>query len=296
MLMALMVLVGFGILFMYASDDMSKPASRSIESIIAEQNREITNQATHLEELKNVLSKLPERVALKKALVEKNQSIKTAQEKISALKTNVESNQAEIAAEVAKLEGYKDKYRAHVRGKAKGQAMDTLTTRNGTVYKNVNIREVTPIGIQIRHDEGHKRIAFEELSDELVDYYQYDSKQKEKALKQEMEARANHEAEAAHANVKASEQLAQQQAMSAEARKEDIQKQIVIKESQMRQIRGAIRDLQAQQRRAGDEAKAAKSSGKLYMSRKNTFEADIQSRRSQIEQLTAEVSQLQSSL
>ncbi|NJM38991.1 MAG: hypothetical protein HC845_14640 [Akkermansiaceae bacterium] len=219
MLMALLVLVGFGILFMYASDDMAKAPSRSIESVISEQKDNINHHTVHLEEQHKMLAKLPERIALEKVLSDKNEAIKMTQEKLTALKANLESVKSEIATGESKFLAYKDEYRAYARNQAKGQIMETLTTRNGTIYKNVNIREVTAIGIQIRHDEGHKRISFEELSDELIDHYQYDPSQKEQALKQEMETRAKHDAEVALANTKSSELQAQQQALNAEAEK-----------------------------------------------------------------------------
>jgi chromosome segregation ATPase len=295
MLMALMVLVGFGILFMYASGDMARPASQSIEFIVAEQSKEIQSNSMHLEALKKVLSKLPERDAMKNSLTEKKQSIKTGQEKIANLKSNVQSKQAEIAVEEAKLETYKNEYRAHVRNKAKGQTMETLTTRNGSVYKNVNIREVTAVGLQIRHDDGLKRIQFEELSDELMDYYQYDPNQKQKALQKEEETRTLHEAEVAQAQAINSEQLAQQQSLDAERKNKETQRQIVERESRMSQIRSEIQNLKEQKRRAKGEASAAKSGGKLYIDRRVNYDADIQFKQSQIEQLAAEISQLKNS-
>ncbi len=48
---------------------------------------------------------------------------------------------------------YKDEYRAYARGKAKGETIETLETLTGVIYHNAIIREVTAIGIQIRHDE-----------------------------------------------------------------------------------------------------------------------------------------------
>jgi hypothetical protein len=131
------------------------------------------------------------------------------------------------------FEAYKDQYRAYVRGKAIGESMAVLETRGGTIYKNINIREVTAVGIQIRHDDGQKRIPFEDLPEALKERFQFDPQQKVAAIAKEESDRSEHEAAAAASDLVSSQQLAVQADKNAEIQRAKVARSIAINQARI---------------------------------------------------------------
>jgi hypothetical protein len=82
-----------------------------------------------------------------------------------------------------------------------GQVIAKLETLKGDVYENVTIREVSPIGIAIRHDAGSRRVPFEELPLEMQRQFLFDPKEKEKALADEHAVQNAHLAQVEAAKV-----------------------------------------------------------------------------------------------
>ena len=144
------------------------------------------------------------------------------------LSGKVESSMAEVNRQKTAFEAYKDQYRAYIRGKAIGESMAVLETRGGTIYKNVNIREVTAVGIQIRHDDGQKRIPFEDLPEALKERFQFDPQQKVAAIAKEESDRSEHEAAAAASDLVSSQQLAVQADKNAEIQRAKVARSIAI--------------------------------------------------------------------
>lgn len=183
LLMALVVLGGLGYLFMYAMDDGSE--AQSIETEIAQQGRDIEGYKASLAQGAVALEKAEARLADVKELARLKRANQFLQENIANLKKGIAAGEADIASRNGEFEAYKDEYRAFAWAKAKDETLESLTTLAGEVYKNVNIREVTAVGIEIRHAEGHKRIPYEELPVALKDRFQFDPKLKEKAVAEE---------------------------------------------------------------------------------------------------------------
>ena len=192
MVMALVVLLGFGLLFMYASDETER-AGQSIESVIAHQGKDIESQKATIIFERQKLDQAPARVANAKELARIKRESQALTDNSANFKTRIEAAKAELALRLKALADYKDEYRAYARGKAKGETLDKLETLTGAVYNSVLIREVTAIGIQIRHADGQKRILFEDLPEAMKDRFQYDPKQKEQAMAEEAASRDVHE-------------------------------------------------------------------------------------------------------
>ncbi len=184
-LLALVVMAIFVMLFVFAFDDRFQGGGQSIESVIKQQAREIDSYTYDIAEHQKILSEFPILIRNSKELESQKRENDILGARIHELHQKVGSAKADLAESIATLEGYKDQYRAFVRGKAKGEVIESLEIQGGIVYKNVSIREVTPIGIQIRHEAGHKRIAYEYLPEAMQDYFQFDSKQKAEAIANE---------------------------------------------------------------------------------------------------------------
>lgn len=211
MVMALFVLLGFGVLFLFAMDEGLQGGERSIESVIAQQARDIESIQNQADAGQKTLALAPARLKTAKDLSRLAHANEAGRGNIEVLGKTLAAGKAELARRTEAFAVYKDQYRAHVRGKAKGQTLETLQTKSGAVYKNVNIREVTAVGIQIRHEEGQKRIPFEELPEAMKDHFQFDPQQKAAAIVKEQANWNEHEA-AVSASDSASELLAAEQA------------------------------------------------------------------------------------
>ena len=243
-LMALAVMAIFVMFFVFAVDDRFQGGGQTIESVIAQQAHDSDFIKSGIAEGRQTLSGVPALMVNSKELGRLKRENESLEGRIVALGANVELGKAELARRYEAFEDYKDQYRAFVRGKAKGESLATLETQSGTIYKNVNIREVTAIGIQIRHDDGQKRIPFEELPEAMKDYYQFDPQQKVAAVAKEQATWNEHEAAVSVANLDSNRRLEGQAAKDAEAAREKLTRAIAIKISRTGSLSEEIQSLE----------------------------------------------------
>lgn len=286
MLLALVVLLGFGVLFMFASDEGLQGADQSIESIIAHQAKEIENLKGSISHGEKELAKGPALLAMSRELSGIKTENRIREGGIDSLKKGVVAANERIASKIGEIEAYKDEYRALVRGKAKGQTMDRLETRKGGVYENVTIREVTAIGIQIMHDGGQKRIPFEELPVAMQDYYQFDPNQKAAAVAKETATRNEHEAAVSVATAAADQQAMALKQKEAEAAREKAIRAIAMKESRIESLKDEIENLE----------EAIPKENLKSISRAPQMRAQLAAKQHEKAALQADVSRLQNGL
>ena len=243
MLLALLVLAGFGCLFLFAFDSRFAGGGQTIESVIAQQTREIDRLEIASENKRAALARVEATKAAGKELSELRRENNFRKVRSEALKREVAEAESQIELTAANFEKYKDDYRAFVRGNATGQVLERLETSDGRVYKNVTIREVTAIGMQIRHADGFKRIPFEDLDQELQDRFQFDLKQKEEAVAREKAARARHETAVFATREKVAELEAEKRRKEAEAEQEEARRTITLLESRVASLSREIDSL-----------------------------------------------------
>lgn len=295
MVMALIVLLGFGLLFMYASDETER-TGQSIESVIAGQAKDIESQKSSIIFQGQKLGQAPARVANAKELAKFKRENQTLKGSSTDLQSRVEAGKAEVALRVKALADYKDEYRAYARGKAKGETLDKLETLTGAVYNSVLIREVTAIGIQIRHADGQKRILFEDLPEAMKDRFQYDPKQKEQAMAEEAASRDVHEAAVAVADDLAGQKMDAQKGKDAEEAKAKLRQDIAVKEGLVDSIKEEIKGLEAEVDRASADAAAARAAGRMHLNKSGSISSNIRSKQSRISALQAELAQMRGRL
>jgi chromosome segregation ATPase len=296
MVMALIVLLGFGLLFMFAFDEGFQGAEQSIESVIKNQARDIENYKTEIPKGRQRLAEAPGRIAISKELARLKHENTALQQKIAGLKESVTGAKAGLTKSGETFEAYKDQYRAFVRGKAKGTAMEQLETVTGAIYKNVSIREVTAVGIQIRHDDGQKRIPFEELPDEMKDYYQFDPNQKESALASESAHRDQLDAAVAVVNERVDQEMAVQREKDAALAKDKLRNEIAAKEAQLVTVKSDIEGLERDIERAADEAAAARAAGRMVLNKSGSLNSKMRTKRNRLSQLQSEILQMKARL
>ena len=244
MLLALVVLVGFGVLFVFAFDEGLQGKPQTLKSVIAGQVLEIDRLKESLDHSAKQLEMAPGRLAAAKNLRELGRENGDRGAMIESLNQGISKYSDEIAAKMETFEAYKNEYRAFVRGNAKDQKMDQLETSGGNVYKNVAIREVTAVGMQIRHDGGFRRIPFEELPEEIRDFYQFDPDQKAAELAKELETRNLHEDAVSVAKDAAKEKAEEQRERMKEAERAETIRSIAVGEAKLKTLGDQIKALE----------------------------------------------------
>jgi hypothetical protein len=294
MVMALIVVLGFGFLSMFALDDGLQGEDFSIEAVIRSQAKDVVSIEGQIAAGEKSLALAPSRLASAKDLSRTAGDNQRLEQRIVSLKQSVQTGNAEILRRNETLENYKNQYRAHVRGAAKNSEIAELKTRDGTVYHGVNIREVTAVGIQIRHSEGHNRIAFEDLPEEMQDHFQFDPNQKTVALLEESKLRDVHDAAAAVAGERADEETARQQQKAKERQVEATLLSIASKEASISALGEEIRGLEKDAERAEAAASAARSAGRMHINKSAPILSNIQRKRNSISSLRVEINRMKS--
>jgi len=221
-LLALLVLVGFGTLYLFVFDEGLQGGKKTIQSVIREQGMQIESNKMQIASFK-------ERIA-------EGELFKTQAQDFSQLKARTElavsrleeltaeKTAAEEAAAAAdsKWEEYKDEYRAATWAKAEGEKLGEIKgIKSGKVYTDVVIRKVDHTGMDITDSTGPKSIDSEDLPLALQDRFQFDEDKKEEQEKKDDELENNHveSVEIALALEKANKKIQQKNELNAGIRR-----------------------------------------------------------------------------
>jgi hypothetical protein len=192
MLMALVVLAGFGLLYVFVLDAEASQGA-SVETIIKNQEYDIEAYKAQIADYSVVTDTIPIIEEISSKLETLKKSAPEREAKVATLRENLSGLEKSFKDTAAAFTSYKEQYRSMVRNKAVGEQLEQLALKSGNVYKKVEIREVSSVGIQIRHEDGQKRVPFEELPEEMQERFQFDSVEKDKQLAQELENLKRHE-------------------------------------------------------------------------------------------------------
>lgn len=293
-ILALIVLLGFAGLFMLASDESHM--GPSLASVVKSQETDIENLHSRISLTKKNLEALP---ALEKNIenienIERTTRIHKGTvtgllNHISVLRDNIDSLQKELLA-------YKTKYRAYMRDKAKGEKIEEITTLSGKIYKHVEVREVTPIGMQIRYDEGFKRIPFENLPRALQERFQFDPQEKQDAMKAESSSEQEHFKKVADADAAGQVQASADRTKQNQEDKAKAMSQIASLEAEIKMIDSDIEDLRRQADRARLQTAAGLARGHRILDLSSGFENSILAKKSRRADLLAQILFLKSKL
>jgi len=243
-LLALVVLAGFGFMTLHVMDEAERDPTRSIESIIASQEKEIVGLQDRIVADEARIAEEPRIKEQRSELTKLTRENRYRADEIRALEERAELGRGQAARKLAEFDAYKDKYRAFIRAKSKGMELPTLTTINGVVYHSVKIREITPIGIQILHQDGQKRLPYEELPPAIQDLFQFDAEQKQLALERELEAEREHGKATAAAVMKQQETNTAQREAEKERQSSARQEALANFTAQQRQLEMEIGNLE----------------------------------------------------
>lgn len=296
MLLALLVIVGFGSLYMLAFENGTGGAEKSLAAIIRDNGKEITSLSARTADGEKTLESIP---TLKKVSSDLDETVavnKSTAVRISERKAEISALEDTLEALTATFEDYKNQYRAHVRNGAEGTKMEELKTRSGDVFLEVDVRKVTAVGIEFRHRDGHKRVGFEELSDELQDYYQYDKDQMLAEVEREDEVRKKHDSAVASANEAADAMAADQKIKDKEEARQKMIQDIAAKEALLRTMEGEIRQLESDIVSAENAAAAARAAGRMHLSKAGNIRSALTRKRNEYANLKADIARLHASI
>lgn len=296
MLVALFVLLGFGTLSMFAFDESSFGGGKSLAAMIRDADKTIASCQARIERGAKKLATIPD---LKKT----DASLFTLKGKTEFLGTRISQTKEEIVglkARIVDLDGvfedYKNQYRAHVRNNAAGTKIDELKTLSGVVYTDVDVRKVTAVGIEIRHRDGHKRIGFEELPENMQDHYQYDEGQMLAEVRREAEVREKHNAAVVVSDQAVGEQVVMQREKDREEALRKTEELIVAKQTRLGDITQEIQRLQSDLDSSESAAQAARASGRMHLSKSNGIRGRINAKVAEKSRVQAEIARLRAAL
>lgn len=245
MILATVVLLGFGVLFVLVFDSRLLGGGPTVESVVSDQAREIDTLRERIDDQRKPLGNLPRLKEAATQLGETRRRVQSQTVELDGQRKQIEAAQAVVKDLQTQFEAHKDRYRAKVRNEAKGGTLARLETRDGQVYEDVRIREVTAIGMQILHAAGQKRIPYEELPADLQERFQFDPQQKAAALARESDERAAHDSfvDAAQEAQERAEET--QRSSEAEARRAKRLQTIAAGEARLRSLNQQINTMEA---------------------------------------------------
>jgi len=172
-LIALLVLGGFGALFMVFDKDMEKAGGKKIEAVVRDLGLELDGKKTQKESFEKLVAQgeplkgQPEQI---RKLTESTQANAT---QIEELKAKVKEGEAAIDAAINDWEDYKIAYRDQVWKQAEGHEIREIKgVASGKVYPKGTIRSVDHTGIRTIDSTGIKTIPLDDIPADLQDQYQ----------------------------------------------------------------------------------------------------------------------------
>ncbi len=296
MFLALMVMLGFGLLFIFASDEGLQGGGQTIQAVISQQKKEIESLRQNISSTERTLERGDGLAAIEKELAAVKKVNQGQISNMNSLKMDISSGNEAITAIEKEFEDYKNQYRTFIRAKAKGRIVGHLVTRKGEVFENVVIKEVTSIGLQIRHDGGLGRIPYEVLPDAMLEEFQFDPGQKIAAVAKEVAIQNEHESAVSASKVVVGQKASEQKIADAQAEKEQKLHNIEVLQTRIDSLKSEIANLRSDLELEVRQANRARSSGHIRLGDSSRIHAEIQAKQNQISALQTEVFQLQAGL
>lgn len=170
-LLALVVLVGFGGLTMVVFNDNT--SGKGLGAQIKDKEAAIRNQEARVKHWQMAAVEYDARRKQADKLDSLSRRLGRKQAAVAKAKTGVDQAKTKILRLVEEFESYKERYRVAERAKSAGEKMAKLTTKDGKVYEQVKVLEVTAIGMKIMHKSGTSRVEYHRLPDEIQDRFQF---------------------------------------------------------------------------------------------------------------------------
>ncbi len=170
--MALIVLLGFGGLYMLVGDSYLQQGP-PIETVIAENEKDIAQLKKSIAASTDQLTRIDQ---IKKARFELQRlEVKTAEldQRIQGLISKKEQAASQVAAAERTFEQYREQYRESARLSLVDRVFEELRTGDGKVFQNAKVTSVDPVRMNFQHDDGIGKVNLGDLPADLKTYLQY---------------------------------------------------------------------------------------------------------------------------
>lgn len=155
-------------------------------------SKELEDGAAELEQLTADHGKLARRLAQAEARAQAAQASQAARrselaaqaQRLTALTARCTELQQTIPSTQEAFRRYRADYREQVWDQAVGEALDTLTLRDGREYRQAVIKRVTPVGLEINHEGGLARIQAPDLDPALQERFQWNAEERRSFMKE----------------------------------------------------------------------------------------------------------------
>ncbi len=186
-LLALLVLVGFGTLYIFVFDEGLQGGKKTIQAVVRDQALDIETHKVQIENAKKRIEDGARYKAKGKEADDLKMRAGISAEKIAELTTAKSAAESAITAANEDWEKYKDEYRASEWAAAKGEKLEDIKTPSGEVFVNVVISGVDHTGVKISHSAGSKTIPPKDLPVDLHDRFQF-SEEKTTKVREQIDA------------------------------------------------------------------------------------------------------------
>lgn len=269
-LLALVVLVGFGSLYLLVFDQGLQGGAKSIETMIKEQVEEIKNQKITIAHQEKTLGDSKRRSNLADEFLKTQRLIELRKKRKEEIAISMDVLKQEMERERQEWETYKEQYRVAERKRAEGEEIGDLFTKAGKTYKKVVIKTVEPLRINFRHADGNSAVTYDEAPDALVDRFQMTKEAAKVASKAE-------NANAGMADVERSIAETKQEIEYKQSLLRDSTAEFTSKETDKEAVQERVRNLQTQISQY--QSQIAAEANKSGLRRSKQYEAKVQSLR-----------------
>ncbi len=160
-----------------------------LQQEVAKKEGQLNSLKSRLERKEEKLVTLTELKAKAVELEELNAELRELQASNLSAKGRLASLNEGLVQTEEMFDEYRQRYRKHIREKAVGTKMETLTIAGGKTYHSVEIKSVGALGVNITHKDGSRRIPFKELPTSMQKQFQFDEEEAEAQLRKEAERR-----------------------------------------------------------------------------------------------------------
>lgn len=187
-LLALLVLVGFGTLYLFVFDEGLQGGGKTIEAVIRDDGLHLESQELQIRSFERQIEEASHLKDQARELEDVKLRLELGVKALAARKSEREASETAVIDAAQALEAYKDAYRASEWASAQGEELGNVKSLSGRLYEKVVIRRVDHTGIQITDSTGPKSIDSDELPLALQDRFQFsDVRKTEVVTKRETE-------------------------------------------------------------------------------------------------------------
>lgn len=172
-MIALVVLVGFGSLYLFVFDEGFQGGGKSIHAVIRDQKSELDRLNSQIKYHEDAMARGKDFKQIAQDVETETRQLASHEKSLQELATVKAENEKLIEVTTKSWEDYKMQYRKAERGRAVGEKIPELVTKSGKTYKAVIIKSFDDRRMTIMSETGFNGIDWSDLPDEMSDRFQY---------------------------------------------------------------------------------------------------------------------------